>query len=136
MRNQLTLVFLVAGALLTMGAKLSEVQIEDFSNVARSWKGFLVWEGSWRYPINIVIEKGGLYQEKTSECESKGAMHVDDGKMRYVSCIYDMAVVVTLHEVKGKRVLKGVADSRMFIWELKPAKKNGKKKKKADKKEY
>ncbi len=34
MRNQLTLVFLVAGALLTMGAKLPEVPIQDFSSVA------------------------------------------------------------------------------------------------------
>jgi len=34
MRNQLTLAFLIVSALLTMGAKLPEVPIQDFSSVA------------------------------------------------------------------------------------------------------
>jgi len=141
-RNQLTLAFLIVSALLTMGAKLSEVPIEDFSSVAGTWEGIAKFRStvSWSAPIVIVIEEDSSYRENDTWRPTEGVMRIVDGKIQYDS-VDGLVVTVTLHEGNGKRILKGKSQDAGRAFKVKPAKKkrNKKKKKKnqtSEKKEY
>ncbi len=140
MRSKLALAFVVVGALLTMGAKLSEVPIEDFSSVAGTWQGITTWHASsavWSERMTIVINEDGSYKEDNPFTPSEGVMRIVDGKIEYDS-YQGRVVTVTLHEGNGKRMLKGERQDRERAFKVKPLKKKRKKKKKqkTEKKEY
>lgn len=125
-----------------MGAKLSEVPIEDFSSVAGTWKGMVSWKGytSWTSPITITLRQDGSYDEDNGWLPGQGKMRIVEGKLQYESAD-GLVVTVTLHEGNGKRILKGKSQDAGRAFKVKPAKKkrNKKKKKKnqtSEKKEY
>ncbi len=134
MRNQLTLVFLVVGALLTMGAKLPEVPIEDFTSVAGTWKGMVSWKGytSWTSPITITLRQDGSYDEDNGWLPGQGKMRIVEGKLQYESADGQI-MTITLHEGSGKRLLKAKVEDGSS-WKARPAKKKRNKKKKKKKK--
>jgi hypothetical protein len=133
-RNQLTLAFLIVNALLTMGAKLSEVPIEDFSSVAGTWEGIAKFRStvSWSAPIVIVIEEDSSYRENDTWRPTEGIMRIVDGKIQYDS-VDGQIVTITLHEGSGKRLLKAKVEDGSS-WKARPAKKKRNKKKKKKKK--
>ena len=121
MRGKLALTLLLAGALFTLGAKLVETPITDFSDVAGTWTGLKKW-AKWSSPVTITITQDGSYEEDDTVRGSSGTMRIVDGKIRYKS------FTVTLHERKGKRVLKAKRGDGV-TWKAKPTKQRQAKKK-------
>lgn len=121
MRSRLVLTFLLVGALLTMGAKLPEIPIQDFTSVAGTWKGMVSWKGytNWSSPITITLGQDGSYDEDNGWIPGQGKMRIVEGKLQYESADGHIVTII-FHEGGGKQLLKARGgDGR--TWKARPA---------------
>lgn len=127
--SKLTLILILVGALFSMGAKLPEKPIRDFKSVAGTWKGSGIGGISgMQWPLVLHISEDGSYEIPGHDI--KGTMRIIDGKIQLEAhSPFPGEAIVTLYEIKGKRVLKAVYGDGT-TWQVKPAKEKRKKKKK------
>lgn len=128
MRTKFTLILLLFGALLTMGAKQVQKPIKDFKDIAGTWKGAgrdpvgaNTPKGGMSFPVILVIEPDGSFEINAGYWQGTGPMELRDGKIYYTSPVQGM-VRVTLYERKGKRKLKAVNEADGTTYQVKPAK--------------
>ena len=129
MRSKFTLILILFGALLSMGAKFTMQPVEDFSAVAGTWNGAgKDWNGAFTpkagmsFPLKFVVKQDGSFEIDASyRLADKGTLKIRDGKMHYHSSPQG-PVTVTLFEHKGKPVLKGASEDGGITWEVKRAK--------------
>ncbi len=119
-RSKLGFALLLAGAVLTMGAKWTETPIEDVKSVAGTWKGTYAKDGN-KYPVTLTITENGSYEGEDWKGPLKGTLRLKEGKIQYQAGERHH-FTLTLHERKKKRILEGADERGELTVSLKPTK--------------
>ena len=125
LRSKLVLTLLLAGALLTMGAKWAEKPIETLASIAGEWRGGGTFGGR-SFSLTYVFKEDGSFDYDITSGTRKGhrppgTVSLNGGKMEYEN-ERGMPYVITLYEgKKGKRKLQGLRVDGLK-WTLKPKK--------------
>ena len=125
LRSKLTLTLLLAGALLTMGAKWAEKPIETLASIAGEWRGGGTFGGRSFSLTYVFKEDGSIDYDITSGTRKghypPGTLRLNGGKMEYENA-RGQPYTITLYEgKKGKRKLEGLRVDGLK-WTLKPRK--------------
>ncbi len=117
------LALLLASTPFMIGAKWTQIPIEDFESIAGTWQGSGVSASGGDFSLKIAFQKDGSYSFIGGVKSGTDRMRIDNGVIKMKSVLTGDLVIVTLHEnKKGKRILKGRrADG--LTWRVKPVKK-------------
>lgn len=126
LRSKLVLTLLLAGALLTMGAKWAEKPIETLASIAGEWRGGGITAAGRDFSITYVFKEDGSFDYDITSATRKGhrppgTLSLSGGKVEYEN-ERGMPYTITLYEgKKGKRKLEGLRVDGLK-WTLKPRK--------------
>ncbi len=105
-RSKLGFALLLAGAVLTMGAKWIERPIGSAWLVAGAWSGTYTSAAGKKTSVSLDIEASGAYQGQAGAAFFRGMLQINEGRIQYRGA-KGRTITLTLHERKHRRLLQG-----------------------------